>query len=142
MSGTVGGLVVLGSSGDLAGKLLEGLALGLGDEERSEDTEEHEECEDLEDVVEPRGGVGSCDVTTNTERTDDNLGNDGTDLAGSGGETVRSRAVAGREALSGNNESGSVRAEVEEELAENVKTKLAAGANDVVAETEDTEEDG
>lgn len=40
------------------GELLEGLALGLLDEQRGEDAAEHEEGVDLEDVVEPGGGVG------------------------------------------------------------------------------------
>lgn len=138
---TVGVLVVLGGSGNLASKLLEGLALGLGDEERGEDTAKHEESEDLEDVVEPRRGVG-LGGTANTERTNDDLSNDGTDLTGGGRETVRGGAVAGREALSGNDEGGGVGAEVEEELAENVESKLASRANGVVTETEDAEEDG
>ena len=77
---TVGVLIVLRSARDLASKLLEGLALGLRDEERSEDTAEHEESEDLEDVVEPRRSVGGSG-TANTEGANDDLSDDGTDLA-------------------------------------------------------------
>ena len=138
---TVGVLIVLRGSGDFAGKLLEGLALGLGNEEGSEDTEEHEESEDLEDVVQPRrsiGGSGAAD----TERSNDDLSDDGTNLARSSRDTVRGRAVAGREALAGNDEGCGVGTEVEEELAQNVETEFAARANDVVSETEDAEEDG
>lgn len=40
------------------GELLEGLALGLLDEQRGEDAAKHKEGVDLEDVVEPGGGVG------------------------------------------------------------------------------------
>lgn len=133
--------VVLGCSGDLASKLLEGLALGLGDEEGGEDTAEHEESKDLEDVVQPRRSV-SGGGATDTERTDESLGDDGTDLAGSGGDTVGSRSVASREALSGDDEGGGVGAEVEEELGEDVDGKLGVGADVVVCEAEDDEEDG
>jgi hypothetical protein len=142
VSSAVGVLVVLGGSGDFAGKLLEGLALGLGDEERSEDTEEHEEGEDLEDVVQPRRRVGGSGLSANTEGTNNDLSDDGTNLTRGGGETVGSGTVTSGEALSGDDEGGGVGAEVEEELAENVETKLAARANDIVTETEDAEEDG
>lgn len=135
-------LVVFRSSGNLTSKLLEGLALGLGDKERGEDTAKHEQSEDLEDVVEPRGLVTGGLGTTDTERSNDNLGNDGTDLTGSGRKTVRSGAVAGREALSRDDEGGGIGTEVEEELAENVESKLAVSSNDVVTETENAEEDG
>lgn len=137
----MGVLVILGSSGNLTSKLLEGLALGLGDEERGEDTAKHEESEDLEDVVEPRRGVG-LGSAANTERTDDDLGDDGTDLTRGGREAVGGGTVASREALSGNDEGGGVGAEVEEELAENVDSKLAVSTNNIVTETEDAEEDG
>lgn len=73
-------LIVLGGSGDFASKLLEGLALGLGNEESGEDTQEHEEGEDLEDVVQPRRSVGGSG-TANTKGTNDDLSDDGTDLA-------------------------------------------------------------
>lgn len=72
--------VVLGSTGDLASELLKSLALGLGDEKRSEDTAQHEEGEDLDDVVQPWRGVGGSG-TADTERTDQDLGDDGTDLS-------------------------------------------------------------
>lgn len=141
ISSTVGVLIVLGGARDFAGKLLEGLALGLGDEERSEDTEEHEESEDLEDVVQPGRSVSGSGAA-NTEGTNDDLSNDGTDLARGGRDTVRGGTVAGREALARNDEGGGVGTEVEEELAQNVETEFAARANDVVSEAEDAEEDG
>ena len=102
--------VILGCTWDLTSKLLEGLALGLGDEESGEETEKHEEREDLEDVVEPWGGCRSCWCAALAEGSDDDLGDDGTDFAGGGGDTVGGRAVAGREAFSRDDESGSVRA--------------------------------
>ena len=137
----MGGLIVLGGSGNLASKLLEGLALGLGNEERGEDTAEHEESEDLEDVVQPRRSVGGSGAT-NTEGSNNDLSDNGTDLARGGGETVGGGAVAGREAFARDDEGGGVGAEVEEKLAENVETEFAARANDIVSETEDAEEDG
>ena len=45
--------IVVGRAGNLAGQLLEGATLGLGDEQGGEDTAEHEEGEDLHHVVEP-----------------------------------------------------------------------------------------
>ena len=99
--------VVLGGTGNLASELLEGLALGLRDEKRGEDTAEHEEGEDLEDVVEPRRGVGGGG-TANTEGTDKDLSDDGTDLARGGGDTVGSGTVASREALARDDEGSSV----------------------------------
>ena len=101
---------------NLTGQFLEGLAPGLGDEIGEEDAEEHEEGVDLHDMVEPRGGiVGRCAM--DADRADEHLGDDGTDLARGGGETVRGGAVAGREAFAGDDEGGGVGAEVEEELA-------------------------
>jgi hypothetical protein len=89
--------VVFGSTGDLAGQLLESLALGLGDEESGEDTAQHEQGVDLHDVVEPRALVcGSC--AADAEGSDENLGDDGANLAGGGGDAVGGRAVAGWEA--------------------------------------------
>ena len=40
----------------LSRQLLQGLALGLGDEQSGEDTAKHEQSEDLHNVVEPGGG--------------------------------------------------------------------------------------
>ena len=99
--------VVLGGTGDLAGELLERLALGLGDQQRCEDAEEHEQREDLQDVVEPRAGVGGGRAA-DAEGRDGGLRNDRADLARGGGDTVRGGAVAGGEALAGNDEGGGV----------------------------------
>ena len=99
--------VVLGGAGNLTSELLEGLTLGLGNEKSGEDTTEHEESEDLEDVVEPRRGVGGGGAT-DTKGTDEDLSDDGTDLAGSSGETVGGGTVAGRETLARDDEGGGV----------------------------------
>ena len=92
--------IVLRRAGDLASKLLESLALGLGDQESGEATEKHEESVDLHDVVEPWGlvlGGGAAGA----EGTDEDLGDDGADFAGGGGDTVGGGAVAGWEAWRG-----------------------------------------
>lgn len=133
--------VVLGSTGNFTGELLEGLALGLGDEEGGEAAEQHEEGEDLEDVVEPWRGVG-LGHTTSSERGNGSLGDNGTDLAGGGGDTVASGSVAGGEALARNDEGGRVGAEVEEELGQDVEGEETASSDLVVGETHDTEDDG
>ena len=106
-----GGWVKLGSTWDLTSELLEGLALGLWDEKGGEDTAQHEESEDLDDVIEPwvlSSSSGARGGTASTERTNDGLGDDRANLAGSGGETVGGGTVTGWEALSRNDESGSV----------------------------------
>jgi hypothetical protein len=83
------GTRVLGSTGDFTGKLLESLALGLGDEESGEETEQHEEGKDLHDVGnegETSLGVGSLGAsiwgTSVLEGSKDDLGDDGTKLSG------------------------------------------------------------
>lgn len=134
--------VVVGRSGDFAGQLLEGLALRLGDQQRREDAAQHEQREDLHDVVEPGGGVLLGRVALDPEGTEDRLRDDGADLAGRGGEAVRGGAVAGREALAGDDEGGGVGAEVEEELAEHVEGEEGAFGELVVGEADDAEEDG
>lgn len=93
--------------------------LGLWDQESGEDTAEHEKSIDLHDVVEPGRRVGLRGAA-HTERTDEDLGDDGADLSRGGGDTVRRRPVASREALAGYDEGSCVRAEVEEELAKHV----------------------
>jgi hypothetical protein len=80
--------VVFRSTGDFTGQLLEGLALGLGDEEGGEDTAEHEQGVDLHDVVEPGALVGGC-CAAGAERSDEDLGDDGADFTGGSGDTVR-----------------------------------------------------
>jgi hypothetical protein len=79
--------VVLGSTRNLAGELLEGLPLGLGDQESGEDTAQHEQSVDLHDVVEPGALVGGG-CAADTEGPDKDLGDDGADLAGGSGDTV------------------------------------------------------
>jgi hypothetical protein len=79
--------VVLGSTRDLAGELLEGLPLGLGDQEGGEDTAQHEQSVDLHDVVEPGALVGGG-CAAGAEGPDEDLGDDGADFAGGGGDTV------------------------------------------------------
>ena len=89
--------IVLRSAGDLASKLLESLALGLGDQESGEAAEKHEESVNLHDMVEPWGlvlGGGAAGA----EGTDEDLGDDGADFAGGSGDTVGGGAVAGWEA--------------------------------------------
>lgn len=89
--------VVLRRARDFAGKLLESLALGLGDQKSGEAAQKHEEGVDLHDVVEPGRLVGRSGAA-GAEGTDEDLGDDGADLAGGGGDTVGSRAVARGEA--------------------------------------------
>lgn len=89
--------VVLRRAGDLASKLLESLALGLGDQKGGEATQQHEEGVDLHDVVEP-GRLVLGGGAAGAEGTNEDLGDDGADFAGGGGYTVGSRAVAGWEA--------------------------------------------
>lgn len=90
--------VVLGRTWHLASKLLESLALGFRDQQCGENTAQHEEGVDFHDVVEPWVRVGLCRVTAGAERTNEHLGDDGADLAGSGGDTVGGGTVASREA--------------------------------------------
>lgn len=89
--------IILRSARNLTRKLLESLALGLGDQKSGEAAEKHEESVDLHDVVEPGGLVGgSC--AAGAEGTDEDLGDDGADFAGGGGDAVGGGAVAGWEA--------------------------------------------
>ena len=55
------------------------------------------------------------------QRTNEDLGNDGTNFARRSGDTVRCRPIPGWEALAGDKEGGGVRTKVEEELAEDVE---------------------
>ena len=129
-------------------QLLKSLALGLRNEERSEDTAQHKEREDLHDVVEPWGGSGSGRTgfsTSCSERTKDDLCDDGTDFSGSGRDTVGGGTVAGGETFTRHNESGGVGAEVEEELGQDVEGQesMAGVSQEVlVGESDDDEEDG
>lgn len=127
----------------LTGQLLEGLALGLGDEESGEDTAQHEQSEDLHNVLEPGSGRGVLGATVN-QRAKHTLGDNGANLARGGRDTVGGGTITGREALSGDDESGSVRAEVEEELGNDVETqKTVVGLEErIVGEANDDEENG
>lgn len=79
--------VILGGTRHLAGELLEGLALGLGDEEGGEDTAEHEQGVDLHDVVEPGALVGWSGAAS-AKGSDEDLGDNGADFSGGGGDAV------------------------------------------------------
>lgn len=113
--------IIVGCSGNLAGEFLKGLTLGLWDEEGGKDTAKHEQGEDLHDVVQPRRWIVGRRVTFGSEGSEHDLGNDGADFAGCGGDTVGGGAVACWEAFAGHNEGRGVGSEVEEELAENVE---------------------
>lgn len=76
--------IVVGSAWNLTSELLKSLALGLRNEERSEDTAQHEQSEDLHDMVEPRCRVGLGNMTLRPKRAEHSLGNDGANLSGSG----------------------------------------------------------
>lgn len=88
------------------GQGLQTLALGLGDQERGEQSTEHEQGEDLHDVVQPAAVGDTLGSTLVDKRTKDTLRDDGTDLSGCGADSVGSGAVAGWEALAGNDEGG------------------------------------
>lgn len=89
--------VILRSTRNLTSKLLERLTLSLRDQKRSEATEKHEQSVDLHDVVEPGGLVGGSGAA-GAEGPDEDLGDDGADFAGGGGDAVGGGAVAGWEA--------------------------------------------
>ena len=69
------------------------------------------------------------------------LCDDGTDFTGCSRETVGGWAVSCREAFAGNDESGGVGAEVEEELCEHVKCEQGVAGKVVECKTNDDEED-
>lgn len=102
------GRIELGSTLNLTGQLFESLALRLRNQESCEDTREHEDGVNLHDVVKPWGGRRPRRGTTGAERSNENLGNNGTDLASGRGDTVGAAAVAGWEALSWDDEGGCV----------------------------------
>jgi hypothetical protein len=82
---------VIRSAGDFAGEFLEGPALGLGNEEGGEETAQHEEGKNLHDVVDPGRGTFACGIrlcASSAERSEYDLGNDGTDFARGGGDAM------------------------------------------------------
>jgi hypothetical protein len=81
----------------LASELLESLALCLRDKQSSEAAQQHEEGVDLHDVVEPGAFIGRGGAA-GAKGADEDLGDDGTDFAGGGGDSVGGRAVSGWEA--------------------------------------------
>ena len=105
--------VIVGGAWDLTRQLLERLPLRLRDQQRGENTAKHEKREYLHDVVEPWRGSRSRGGALDAQGPEDNLGDDGADLAGRGGETVRGGAVARGETFTGYDEGGSVRAWVD-----------------------------
>lgn len=126
-------------------QLLKSLSRSLRNQCRGENTKEHEQRKDLQNMGQPRGrSTASCALlgTTDTEGSDGSLGNDGTELTGGGGDTVGGGAVASGETFAGDDEGGGVRAEVEEELGEDVDCEEAMAGELVVGEAEDAEEDG
>jgi len=73
----------------ILGQILKSAALGLRDEESSEDTTEHEGREDLHNMVEPWARVSAIlGQTASSQRRDGSLGDDGADLARGGRDTV------------------------------------------------------
>ncbi len=128
------------SAWNLAGKLFEGLPLRLRDEQCGEDSTQHEKSEDLHDVIEPRGSVGLSNMSLCSERSKDSLCDDGTNLAGGCGNTMRGRSVAGRETFAGNDECGCIGSEVEEELSQNVEGQKTVLTQVAVGKSNDDED--
>lgn len=125
----------------LLGQLFEGLSLGLGNEEGDEESTEHEEGENLHDVVKPTsGGLTVSSTVVVNQSTNNDLGDNSSDLTSSGRDTVGRRSVSGGEHLSGNNEGGGVGAKVFKELTQNVACKQTSIVDLVVSETDNTEE--
>lgn len=131
--------------GALARELLEGVALGLGDEEGDEEAGEHKEGEDLHQPVDPGGAGEPLAVRRRAllhQRDRDDLGQDGADLAHGGGDAVGRRPVARRVALAGDDEGRRVGAEVEEVVGDHVEREQGPLVQPVVAEPEHAEDDG
>ena len=96
-------------------------------------------------MVQPWGSSGTGSTrssTTSSERTEDDLCDDGADLPGGGGETVRGGTVTGWEAFTRNNEGGRVGTEVEEKLGKDVKSEERVAGELVVSETDNDEKNG
>jgi hypothetical protein len=99
--------------------------------------EVHEKSEDFHKMVNPR--VGSSFVL---QCSGHGLSNDGTNLATARGYAVRGRPVSGWKHFTWYNEGGGIGTEVLEEIAETIKSKESASRNDMVSETDNTEQDG
>lgn len=97
----------------------------------------HEKREDFHKMVDPR--VGSSIVLQCSRHS---LSNDGTNLTGTSGDTVGRGSVSGWEDFTRYNKGRGVGSEVLEEVAKTVKSEKSAGRNDVVSETDNTEQDG
>src|SRR5258708_1022263 len=97
-------------------EFLKGLGLCFRKKEGREDTGEHEQSKDLQDVFDefPR----STDIL---ELTEPDLGDDSTQLATSGGDTVSGRTITSGEDFSRDDECGCVGTKVEEEIAQAVE---------------------
>lgn len=143
----VGQVLLVATLGDidltvvLLTEVFQSLALGFGNQQSGTNSEKHEQSVDLHDVVEPavRLALGAVVVD---QRSNDNLGNNGTNLTRGSRHTVGSRSVTGRENLTGNNEGGGVGSPVGEELGKNVKSKKTVLTNLVVSKTNDAEDSG
>ena len=102
--------VVVGGSWHFACELFKGFPFCFWNKKCGNGTAQHEKRKDLHDVVEPWRGSRAWRGTTLAKRAEHALGNNGTEFARGGGDTVRARAVASREAFTRDNESGCVRA--------------------------------
>jgi len=113
---------------EFAGKFLEGLSLGLRDEERSKDTSKHESRVDLHNMIKPRAGIFvSFFESSSSERGNSSLCNDRANLSRTSRDTVGGGTVSGWETLAGNNEGGGIGAKVEKELDQDVNAQHAMG---------------
>ena len=95
--------IILGRPGHLPSQLLQRLALRLRNQQRRKHAHEHEQREDLQHVVQP-GRLIILGRAAGAQGSDEHLGDDGADFAGGRGQAVRGAAVAGREALAGDDE--------------------------------------
>lgn len=133
--------VVVGGAGHFTSQFLQRLALCLGDKQGGEDAAKHEESENLHNMVQPWRCVIGSYMALCSQRSKDSLRNNSSHLTRCGGDTVRGRAVSSGEAFSWNNESGGVRAEVEEELGQDVKRQQTIFTEMAVSEADDDEND-
>lgn len=94
--------IIVCRAGNLTSQFLERLALRLWDEQRSEAAEEHEQGKDLHHMIEPRRGSGSRGILLGSpgpQGAEDDLCDNGADLARGCRETVRRRPVSRGEAF-------------------------------------------